>query len=280
MPVSSLPTGSFSRREIATLTGIDDSTLNYWMREGILRPASGGAGRGSHRRFAYPEVTLAAVLNELRGFGIGAPSLAHIAGNFHASLDWMAERGVNQANMSRIMDAYLIRQHVVRDGSWRLIVGSRREEAEFADLEIHSDRGMRWVEMSWERAIAHWFRPRPDGRVPDRLTPGELRLLESWETVEQLREFRRHEMYFDAITTIYADVLNDNRGGDAHAFFRDETGDWQLANSPESVVGAVSFICVDIYRLSTRIWWSFIPDDEKRRAEPDSDADDDEDEAR
>lgn len=60
----------FSRQQIGELTGLDDTTLNYWSREGLLVPSEGGKGRGSHRRFDFVQVNIAAILGQMRRFGL------------------------------------------------------------------------------------------------------------------------------------------------------------------------------------------------------------------
>lgn len=57
----------FIRSEITALTGVDDSTLNYWMREGVLAWSSGGTTRGSRRRFDFRQVNIAAALGAMGG---------------------------------------------------------------------------------------------------------------------------------------------------------------------------------------------------------------------
>lgn len=58
----------YSRQQLGELAGLDDTTLNYWSREGLLVPSEGGQGRGSHRRFDFVQVNIAAILGQMRRF--------------------------------------------------------------------------------------------------------------------------------------------------------------------------------------------------------------------
>jgi DNA-binding transcriptional MerR regulator len=58
----------YSRQQLGELAGLDNTTLNYWSREGLLVPSEGGQGRGSHRRFDFIQVNIAAILGQMRRF--------------------------------------------------------------------------------------------------------------------------------------------------------------------------------------------------------------------
>lgn len=60
----------FTRQQVGELAKLDDTTLNYWSREGLIVPTEGGKGRGSHRRFDFIQVNIAAILGQLRRFGL------------------------------------------------------------------------------------------------------------------------------------------------------------------------------------------------------------------
>lgn len=65
------PTRSlYTRQQMSQLTGLEDALLNYWSREGLLIPTQGGAGRGSHRKFDFLQVNIAAIMGQMRRFGL------------------------------------------------------------------------------------------------------------------------------------------------------------------------------------------------------------------
>lgn len=70
----------FTRQQIGELAQLDDSTLNYWSREGLIVPTEGGKGRGSHRRFDFVQVNIAAILGQLRRFGLNIGMMRSFAG--------------------------------------------------------------------------------------------------------------------------------------------------------------------------------------------------------
>jgi DNA-binding transcriptional MerR regulator len=109
----------FTRQQIAELTGVDDSTLNYWMREGLLRPEEGGGGRGQHRRFTYLEVNLAAVLGELRKFGTNIDSLRDMARYLHDSVDWATSLGMSLDDIRHVKLIQDVRSFFDRNGYFK-----------------------------------------------------------------------------------------------------------------------------------------------------------------
>jgi DNA-binding transcriptional MerR regulator len=57
------------------------------MREGLLRPAEGGAGKGSHRRFDFVQVNVAAVFGQLRRFGLNIAAFRTLADLLQSAVD-------------------------------------------------------------------------------------------------------------------------------------------------------------------------------------------------
>lgn len=97
----------FTRQQIGDLVGLDDTALNYWMRERVLIPAEGGGGKGQHRRFTWHEVNLAAILKEIRDIsGASVSNLKELADLFHEAICWVVERGLTD------LDLYLV--HAVK----------------------------------------------------------------------------------------------------------------------------------------------------------------------
>jgi DNA-binding transcriptional MerR regulator len=79
MTTDQIATSLFTRQQLGELTGLDNTTLNYWSREDLLAPSEGGAGRGSHRRFDFVQVNIAAMLGALRQFRLGLNVLTSFA---------------------------------------------------------------------------------------------------------------------------------------------------------------------------------------------------------
>ena len=53
--------------------------MNYWSREGLLVPSEGGNGRGSHRKFDFVQVNIAAILGQIRRFGLNISVMSSFA---------------------------------------------------------------------------------------------------------------------------------------------------------------------------------------------------------
>lgn len=73
------PNIQFSRQQMSTATGLADDVLAYWLKEGIIRPTAGGSGKGSHRKFDFVQVHIAAILREVRQFGVNIASLREVS---------------------------------------------------------------------------------------------------------------------------------------------------------------------------------------------------------
>lgn len=56
------PATTFTRQEIAERTGLSDDVLSFWSKRGLLVPARGGEGKGSHRRYDAAQINIAAIL--------------------------------------------------------------------------------------------------------------------------------------------------------------------------------------------------------------------------
>jgi DNA-binding transcriptional MerR regulator len=70
---------SFTRQQVADLVGVSDDLLAYWLKQGLLVPMSGGAGKGRHRRFDFVQVNIAAVYGQLRKFGVNIAALRSLS---------------------------------------------------------------------------------------------------------------------------------------------------------------------------------------------------------
>jgi len=249
------PAQLFTRQQIAEMTGIDSSTLNYWMREGVLRASEGGAGKGSHRRFGYQEINLAALLHELRQFGIGTVALARLARRFHHALDWMAERGISNDNLNRVFSAYLIRQKIIKEGFYQWRITREEERSHFAGHEqIVDGHGWVWVDLDWEQAVAFWFRPRSNPHPEFELVPEEIAMVGSWQTEADLRAFRDNQDYFSAISSINLREIGDEYQSDPRYFYRDADGDLTLTPDRDVTQRTVGFIGIDTELLTYRLW--------------------------
>lgn len=90
----------FTRQQVAKLTGVSDDMLAYWLKQGLLVPTSGGDGRGSHRRFDFVQVNIAAIFGQLRRFGLNVGALRSLADLLQAAARLGASYKLHPSNYS------------------------------------------------------------------------------------------------------------------------------------------------------------------------------------
>lgn len=73
------PDSLYTRQQLGELTSLSDDLLSFWIRQGLLIATEGGRGRGSHRKFDIFQVSIAAVLAELRRYGVNIGMLRQLA---------------------------------------------------------------------------------------------------------------------------------------------------------------------------------------------------------
>ena len=68
--------------ELARRAGLSYRIVDYWVRQGVLRPSvAHGDGTGTKRRFSDRDVRLATLLNQLRAMGARIDTLRAVARN-------------------------------------------------------------------------------------------------------------------------------------------------------------------------------------------------------
>src|SRR5436190_14446409 len=97
-----IPQTYFGRQELGIRANLDDDTLRYWVRAGILRAEHGGGGKGRHHRFTRLELGLAVFLARLRAFGFTSSALAGLSERFHASVDWMRAQRLDPEQVTQV----------------------------------------------------------------------------------------------------------------------------------------------------------------------------------
>lgn len=82
-----LKTVTFTRSQLAELSGVSDGVLSFWLKNGVLKPVEAGLGRGSHRRFSAYTVTIAAILGSLQCYALKLTSLKSLAALLYSAVD-------------------------------------------------------------------------------------------------------------------------------------------------------------------------------------------------
>lgn len=237
----------YTRQQIGELTGIDDQTLNYWSREGVLRSASGGGGKGQHRRFDAKEVHLAAILGQLRRYGGNIEALRAIAGFFHEEvIDWLDERGFGDADMGVIMHIQQSMAKYREHGSCTVNPAGLP-----ADLRFEADYdGDGLLILNWEQTETYLRAVNAHRGITDRHFE-EAKLVDEGDL-----SMRRYAyMLLTHVQEPDAPHSGPINAPDLTLFVRDEKGDWFLTGHPQvALEKAPAFIAIDVRHLIWKVW--------------------------
>lgn len=232
----------FSRIELVQKTGIPDDVVNYWTREGVLRARVGGEGRGNPRRFDYPEIMLAAVLDQLRGFGLNVAALKGLSGRFHDALDYFREKGLTNENHYEL-HTLIDRQRYIERGLGSF--GHTREPENFPQYEWKENKhrpGLYIAEIPFEDLLEESsFWQSPDATEEDvRLAIDLINKIDS-------DEYDTNYWYWSLLTKIDKQYYS----GEPSHFARDSRGDWQMLRGDPS---RRSWISIDTSAINYDLW--------------------------
>lgn len=232
----------FSRVELHRKTGIPDDVLNYWLREGVLRAREGGDGRGSPRRFDYPEITLAAILDELRGFGLNAAALKGLSDRFHEALDYFRARGLNRNNFYDL-DELIYKQKREQEGD--AAYGYTQDPAKYPQFEwkeVNGRRGGYVADVPFDELV-----DLPDLWRSTDSSDEDVQLVSRLARELDPEEYRAHYRYWSLLSTI------DRKPSslEAEHFARDSTGRWYL--TPGDPAGR-SWISIATTAINWELW--------------------------
>lgn len=241
----------FSRRQLGELAGLDASTLTYWTREGMLRPAQGGGGKGLHRKFAHSEVNLAAILMELSRCGVSAIALRALAKKFHDAMDWFEANSLTRetteacGHLVACHDEWVSTGHIELDDVPQL----PNFDAAWPKRQSRDGKGTVRV-LTWEQAVVQ-----ARGAWPGLISDGIIEVA----TTTSEAEWRLTEAYFDAITRV-PNKRQRRRSKPAAwpesllCFMRLDDGDWTIARDPEEAIEFGRFTAIDLSRLHRSLW--------------------------
>lgn len=232
----------FTRIELRQKTGIPDDVLNYWMREGVLRARVGGEGRGNPRRFDYPEVMLAAILDQLRGFGLSVAALKGLSDRFHAALDFFREHGLTRKNFHEFQT---LRDRRIYEEQGHGSFGHTTEPEKFPEFEWEENKhkpGLYIAKIPVEELLKNpsfW-------RSPD-ASDEEVNLAVSLINTIDLDDYDAHYWYWSTLTEIHKQRFS----GQPDHFERDSLGDWHMTRGDPT---GRSWISVDTSAINFELW--------------------------
>lgn len=262
----------YSRQQVARLTGIDDSTLNYWMREGVLQAAEGGTGKGQHRRFPYHQINLALLLDQLRGFGVALPALKRLAARFHSAIAHYEQAGITRDNEELLSSIIYIRQQIEKQG--------------FFEESVPEDKVPKYIELfpwfsgkilyrkykhlafnfeaTFDEAVeilrrAHLAYDRPIDRS-ERFSDEIVNLAKSLDLPARAAAYP----YWSAIT--YIEQRSPEEVSEGYytplVVYRNEGGEWEVTSGDPSA-SMLSYVGVYLERLSNEAWAKLAKGDER-----------------
>jgi DNA-binding transcriptional MerR regulator len=219
---------TFTRSQLGDLVGLDETTLNYWARENLIRAAGGGGGKGQHRRFDFYEVNLAAILHELSKFGVALPALRGLADRFHVAIDFMNRWGITSGNIVTYGD----------------LIGCRDEAVEHGDIELSEDPGRR---VSWLQLIALKRQSHESELITDlAIACAEETPMAAWLSIEP---------YLKTIGRVSVRAIHGRRSPKNLTYFiRNDDGEWSIAEDDAEASEHVSFIGIYTQRLLGQLW--------------------------
>jgi len=238
--------GLFTRSQIAELTGASESSLNFWMREGVLRSSEGDGGKGNHRKFRFYEVHIAALFVRLHRFGCNIEAFRQLSTIFHEAVDYIEGIDVCYAFTEDewdILGSILTdRRRFNRDGYVERMVREGLEE--YPGLERHKvGPYVEYVRLTWDQVVENWRNSRAGGRLTDKV-------LEACKKIEP-KEFIDKSSIFSLITSI----PRARHGDELDYFVRDKSGVWTVVADPaEASKISDAYIAVAMHSIKYGIW--------------------------
>lgn len=239
----------FSRKQLGELAGLDTSTLIYWVREGLVRPSEGGGGKGQHRRFAYSEVNLAAILMDLLRAGAWAASMRGLADKFHEAMDWMVEQGVTRSTAELYGRLIAYRQEFLRHGQIEIPENPYVQLEDSIPVGVTRERGSREKVrlLSWSQAI----KLERVQQGSDALVDNAIRLAESVSE----DDWRFRYAYFDLLTTPPPPRTIPRHPSQRFSYFlRHDDGAWTLARDLYDAEAHRRYVAIDTKHLFWTMW--------------------------
>ncbi len=232
---------SYSRGRIAELTGIDDSTLNYWMREGILRAAEGGAGRGQPRIFRFHSVNIAAFFDRLDKIGVAGSALRDLSDLLHASIDFITAFDLSDGELDEAHDTVVQRESYLNRGYCEWPINGPEE---FPDQPRGRDR---YVRVSWDEFVEQ----RAAQGVPRKV----LNIGSNLADGEAVREWYRHHHNFERVAMLPDGPHARHSIHDLDFIYRGADGRWTIAGNADAVgEGVDTLIAMDLDQIAWKVW--------------------------
>jgi DNA-binding transcriptional MerR regulator len=234
----------FTRQQLGELVGADDSTLNFWSREELIRPELGGGGKGQHRRFRFEQVGLAALLLRFKRFGLNIQALREIASMFHEAIEMRRNQPLTDQERDTVITLARDRVRYLRDGYIERLVTKDTDWPGHTRHELIGNRFVNWVHLSWRDVVAEYKASNSGAYLTDHV----LAFLER----EDMERWSRNDSLYGLVGSI-PDRLYE--GSTPYYFYIDGQGDWSATADASNAAGETdSFIAIDTDRMLYSVW--------------------------
>ncbi|WP_260597438.1 hypothetical protein [Sphingomonas endolithica] len=85
-----------SRSGMTFHAAIPNDVMTFWIRRGLVRPIEAPSGMGRHLRFEWYEANIAALMGQLRQFGVPIDGLLSITATFRDAIAWADKYGLSR----------------------------------------------------------------------------------------------------------------------------------------------------------------------------------------
>lgn len=103
-----------SRSGLTTRADIPNDVMTFWVRRGLVRPIYAPSGMGRHLRFEWYEANIAAVMSQLRQFGVPIDGLLSIASTYREAIDWASRYELTRADVNALHNLSIVYAHYAR----------------------------------------------------------------------------------------------------------------------------------------------------------------------
>ena len=104
-----------SRSGMIARADIPNDVLTVWVRRGLVRPIYAPAGTGRHLRFEWYEANIAAVMSQLRQFGMSVDGMLSVAATFREAITWAASYDLDRDAVFALWSVFNIYADYRRD---------------------------------------------------------------------------------------------------------------------------------------------------------------------
>lgn len=95
-----------SRSGLISRAGIPNDVMTFWVRRGLVRPIYAPSGTGRHLRFEWYEANIAAIMSQLRQFGLPIEGLLAIANTFRESIAWASSYELTRDDVNALQTVF------------------------------------------------------------------------------------------------------------------------------------------------------------------------------